>query len=217
MKAVRVFFSKTGRASYISHLDLMRAMTRALKRSRLPVWYTEGFNPHIYLTFALPLSLGYEGSRESMDFRLLEDMEMEEVLRRLRGQMPLGVEALSAREPVMKPEAIAWADYHLELQWDEMGLEKADMFEMYMGRDSVIVKKKTKKGVRDMELAPHRKLLRLNKTESGFQADIRLAAGINLNINPGLLLDRFYEECAPPAIARVRRDKMLTENLEPFE
>ena len=53
---IRVFYHKTSRAKYISHLDIMRCMQRAVVRAGLPVWYTEGFNPHIYLTFSLPLS-----------------------------------------------------------------------------------------------------------------------------------------------------------------
>ena len=57
MTTIRVWFTKTGEASYISLLDLQRVMQRAFKRSGLPVWYTLGFNPHIYITFASPLSL----------------------------------------------------------------------------------------------------------------------------------------------------------------
>ncbi len=63
----RVFFSKTDRAKYISHLDLNRVMQGAIKRAKLPVWYTEGYNPHMYVQFMLPLSLGQEGVREAMD------------------------------------------------------------------------------------------------------------------------------------------------------
>ena len=66
---VRLFYSKTGSAKYISHLDTMRAFQRAFRRCRdLDFWYTEGFNPHLYLTFALPLSLGYESGAETVDF-----------------------------------------------------------------------------------------------------------------------------------------------------
>ena len=57
---VRIRFEKTGEAAYISLLDLQRVFHRILKRSGLPVYYTQGFNPHIYLSFACPLSLGQE-------------------------------------------------------------------------------------------------------------------------------------------------------------
>ncbi len=63
MKNVRVFYSKKGRMKFISHLDMNRFMTRMILKSGLPVWYTEGFNPRPYLTFALPLSLGFESEK----------------------------------------------------------------------------------------------------------------------------------------------------------
>lgn len=103
MKNVRIRFEKTGRAKYISHLDLNRTMTRALRRAELPIWYTEGFNRHPYITFAAPLSLGYEGLRESMDFRLEEEVADGEVVDRLNGVMPEGLRVVSCAEAVMKP------------------------------------------------------------------------------------------------------------------
>ena len=69
MTTIRIWFTKTGEAFYISLLDLQRVMQRALKRSGLPVWYTLGFNPHIYMTFAAPLSLGQESLAETVDFK----------------------------------------------------------------------------------------------------------------------------------------------------
>ena len=60
MQNIRIFFEKRGRVKYISHLDLMRAMSRAVRRAALPIWYTEGFNPKPYLSFPLPLPLGQE-------------------------------------------------------------------------------------------------------------------------------------------------------------
>ena len=62
-----VVFEKTPRLRMIGHLDLMRAMQRALRRSDLPLRYSQGFNPHILLSFAAPLSLGMAGKREVME------------------------------------------------------------------------------------------------------------------------------------------------------
>ena len=60
MKSTRIWFHKFGTAKYISHLDLNRCVARAFHKAKLPMWYTEGFNPHAFVTFALPLSLGVE-------------------------------------------------------------------------------------------------------------------------------------------------------------
>ena len=82
LKNVRVWFEKKGAVRYISHLDLTRCMSRGLKLSGLPVWYTEGFNPRIYMTYAMPLSLGVCGERECMDIRLLEEMPLDQIPRK---------------------------------------------------------------------------------------------------------------------------------------
>ena len=57
MEPIRVFYRKTDTAKYISHLDINRCFQRAMKRAGIPLWFTEGFNPHAYLTFPLPLAL----------------------------------------------------------------------------------------------------------------------------------------------------------------
>ena len=80
---IRIFFTKTGMAKYISHLDLMRCMTRAVKRAQLPLWFTEGYNPHLFMTFARPLSLGQESLCESVDVRLVGEMTFKEIKTRL--------------------------------------------------------------------------------------------------------------------------------------
>ena len=77
--AIRIFFSKTGRAKYISALDLINCFQRALRRTDIPVWHTQGFNPHTYVNVNLPLSLGTEGIRESMDIKLTTEMSFSDV------------------------------------------------------------------------------------------------------------------------------------------
>jgi radical SAM-linked protein len=62
-----VLLAKKGRAKYTSHLDMQRCMMRAVRRARIELWYTEGFNPHPYVTFALPLPLGVESDGEPVD------------------------------------------------------------------------------------------------------------------------------------------------------
>ncbi|MCQ4950886.1 TIGR03936 family radical SAM-associated protein, partial [Bittarella massiliensis (ex Durand et al. 2017)] len=98
---------------YISHLDLVRCMARALKRSGLPVWYTQGFNPHIYLTFTLPLSLGQESECEIMQFRLVEELPLNEVKDRLNAALPAGLQVLATALPQQDQQAIAAADYRV--------------------------------------------------------------------------------------------------------
>ena len=87
-----VRYRKTGDMKYISHLDLLRTIQRAMRRAELPLKYTEGFNPHPNIVFALPLSVGVEGYNELYETILTEDMPAEEFLARMKKVMPRGLE-----------------------------------------------------------------------------------------------------------------------------
>ena len=91
MDKLRLRFSKTGRAVYISHLDLMRTMTRAFLRAECRLKYSEGFNPHPNISIALPLSVGCESLCEIMDFRLIEEKELDDILKSLSVELPEGI------------------------------------------------------------------------------------------------------------------------------
>ena len=154
MKTVRVFFAKEGRLKYISHLDVTRCLARVFKRSRLPIWYTQGFNPHAYLTFALPLPLGVESCCESFDFRLTEEVSCEEVTDRLNAVLPDDLRVLRAAAPVMEPSAICWADYRLTFRDDAPAAEEA--FDRLLAAEHLMVTKKTKKGDQQIDLKAYR-------------------------------------------------------------
>ena len=153
-KDIRVFYKKTGRLKYISHLDINRCMQRALKRAGLPVWYTQGFNTHIYLTFALPLSLGYESNYEVMDFRLIEEVPFEEVKQRMNEALPEGLEVFRVVEKRDKVDTIAAACYQIRLYGDDLQ-ELETAWTDFLSEPWIEVEKKTKKGtMKTLDLKP---------------------------------------------------------------
>ena len=81
-------FEKNERVRHIGHLDIQRAVQRGLRRSGLPVAYSNGFNPHILVAFASALSTGACGEREIMDVKMAEETKAEEFLRRMNDAMP---------------------------------------------------------------------------------------------------------------------------------
>ena len=87
MRSVRLWYKKSGLAIYTSHLDMNRCFTRAVRRARIPLWYTEGFNPHPYMTFLLPLPLGQTGLREPSDLRIEGEITDEEILSRMNAAL----------------------------------------------------------------------------------------------------------------------------------
>lgn len=218
MMNVRVFYSKTGRARFISHLDMMRFMTRALKRSGLPVWYTEGFNRHIYTTFALPLSLGFESNCEFMDFRLLPDeFDMAEVARRLGACLTEDIQVRAAAPVGMDPKEITWADFRIAFVGCAEANGLAEAFRAFCAQPQILVEKKTKRSVSTVDLAPTMQLLEAKEAADGAELTLRLAAGNTLNINPNLVLSAFWQHCGlAPAQTRITRLRVLTKDLVDF-
>ena len=187
MKTVRVLFEKTGRCIYISHLDLTRAMGRALARSCLPVWYTEGFHPHLYMTFALPLSLGTAGMCETMDYRLLDDdFDLDEATGRLDAALPEGLHAVRTYIPQMQPKQIMWADYRIDLRCDYAEAEAA--VRALEALPVVETEKRSKKGIKTVDIRPMFSVLGIMPQTGGACLCLRCRAGVEINLNPSLVL-----------------------------
>lgn len=180
----RAFFSKMDRAKYISHLDLSSVMIRAMKRTRLPIWQTEGFNPRTYVTFMLPLSLGQEGLHEAMDFRLTEDVPYEEVQRRLNDALPPDIRVTSVTVPKDKNTDITAARYQIISSADPGKLSAL------LDREQINVEKRTKKGSAIVDLKP----LITAPELTGDTLRVTLPAGNTFNINPTLLFEAYSAE-----------------------
>lgn len=223
MRSVRLNFSKTGRAIYISHLDVNRMMTRAVRRAQLPMWYTEGFNPHPYIAFALPLSLGQSSDCEYMDIRIEGDMTDEEVMTRLNDTLPEGLKILSVGAPVFDAKEIEKAQYFVKIVFEtneeaSLFAEKAD--ELLKG-EALMAEKPGKKG--------HRKIMKqVNLIDMIFDAKITsadnivnlqcvLAAGNTHNLNPTLLVETI-ENCVALRHTQLHivRKRLITKNNKNF-
>ena len=195
---VRLFYTKTGDLKYISHLDMNRCMQRVLRRSRLPVWHTEGFNPHVYITFALPLSLGIESVYETMDFRLVDFPDLKAAEERLAAALPAGLKLIKIDTPVMKVADIALADFEVKAYsaaFAEKSEELLALWKEYEAQDSIIIAKKTKAGVKDVDVKPHLMQQKQPLCQNGeLTLTLRLSAGNTVNINPMLVFGDFCEK-----------------------
>ena len=214
MKNVRLFYTKTGRMKFLSQLDMNRLMTRIIRKSGLPVWYTEGFNQHIYINYAVPLSLGFEGLYEIMDIRLTDDEPApENIVKQLNSAAPDGIKFLRAAEPVKPTVEIAFAEYELVFPDEGIGIYK-DLRE-FLSQKSVVCLKKDKKGrLKEFDIIP--KIRKTEITENG--ARLILSAGNEGNLNPSLLLSAFFENTGrEPVFCEVKRLMLFDGELKPFE
>ena len=101
---------ETGRAAYLSHLDMQRTLQRALRRADMPLLYSQGFNPHPLMAFAGALSTGFESEREWFDVRLDGEIAPADFEARLNAVLPEGMAVSHAMEA---PEGLSTLTGHL--------------------------------------------------------------------------------------------------------
>ena len=214
---VRATFEKCGRAKYISHLDLNRCMLRTFRRSRLPIWYTEGFNPHPYYSFALALSLGFESSCEILDFNLNEDIPYDEIKDKLNAVMPEGMRIVKVAEQKQKITAIAKAEYSFSLVSDETEELFAAVQEL-IASPEILIEKKTKKGLKTVDIKSDMEILTCNKTENSIDISMYLPAGTQTNYNPTLFIEALKKTTEIPFETKnIRRTAILCADNTVFE
>ena len=189
MRNVRIFYKKKGSMKFVSHLDMNRFMSRLIAKSKIPVWYTEGFNQHIYMNFALPLSLGFEGLYEVLDIRLIDDeYSLEDVLSALKNVAVKDIEFVSVSEPQMQMKNIGFAKYELEFE----NFVFVDVLDEFLKQEQILCQKTGKKGkIKEIDLIP--KIKSFEITENGI--NMTLVAGSEDNLNPSLVMDAFFNQC----------------------
>lgn len=192
MREVRLRFSKTDRCKYISHLDINRCMSRALSRAKIPLWYTEGFNPHPYMSFSLPLSLGVESFCESVDLRIIGDITNKEIKDNLNEMLPEGIRIVDVYDDFRDCSEIAFSDYvyTIEFKDNNAAFEKISAV---LESTEILALKKGKVGKRrvlkETDIKQFIDKYNLSIRDDSIILNIRLAAGPSKNLNPTLLFD----------------------------
>lgn len=217
---VRVFYEKTGMAKFISHLDTVHLFTRAIKRAKIPIWFTEGFNPHAFLTFAMPLSLGTESYCETVDIRLMQEEDLDELASRLDAALPPDVRITKIALPKFSPQEIAWADYKIIFNGADENL--ASRANAVLSSDEITVMKKVKQGKAKVE-----KEVNIKDKILKFSIDtenenpilyITLASGMQNNINPSLIIGKIVEGSSTDAdSASIYKLKSCTDDLTEWQ
>lgn len=196
-KKIRVKFSKTGSLKFISHLDLNRTVKSAFIRSKLPIWYTQGFNPHPKTVFSLPLSVGTASLCEFMDFRLCEELAGETVCERLNAVFPEGLHAIAAYAPQTKFSEIGWADYEIRIEAAPMDVAEERVREALFG--PIPVEKTTKAGTHTVDIAPYVKLLAVRSVSEEIVLSVRLSCEEKTFVNPKYILEFLTEHIGFPS------------------
>ncbi len=159
VRAIRARFKKQEPMLYISHLDLAKCVSRAIVKSALPVYYTEGFNPIPHLVFSPPLSVGCGGYEEVLDFKIVSEVSDSEIFEKLSAAMPDGITVTEVYTQDMKLKNITWAEneiiFHSPKLTEENAPAVCDSIANEFLKTPVYIMKRSKSGEREVDITSY--------------------------------------------------------------
>ncbi|MFZ5639877.1 MAG: TIGR03936 family radical SAM-associated protein [Bacillota bacterium] len=190
MPRVRIGFGKGAGVRFVSHLDLMKAFERAIRRAEIPIAFSEGFNPHPKMSFASALAVGVTSETEYMDMDLRENLGPEEVARRLAAALPPGIEIKSARlVPQDSPPLMARVNRaRYDVRARPLSPLAQEALQAYISKTldlkELVIEKNTKKGPKPKDIRPG--IIELTGRVAGEEIifDMLLLTGNEGNIRP---------------------------------
>lgn len=178
---VRLEFEKNIR--YISHLELMKAIQKILKRSQLKIKYSQGFNPHIILSVANPIPVGVCGKNEFADFEIEDNIDNVELLKRLNDASPRGIVAKNVYINCKKDFNSAYkANYDIFVNSSD-----EEKIEDFFSQDVIEVEKKAKGKIKIINLKEYIYSVNFEKKDEDILLKCELACGNQKNLNPNLI------------------------------
>lgn len=196
----RIKFSKEGPVTYVGHLDFMRFFQKCIKRTGLPIRYSEGFNPHQIMSFASPLGVSVSSTGDYLDIDLKEHVSETEALDLLNANLVDGVKAISFNylpdDAVKCMTAVTACSYIVGYK-DFASLGKSEseitagLKSFYVDSANINIEKETKKSVRSVDLKPL--IYQLSFDENTKEYTMLLCSGSVENIKPELVVDSFHK------------------------
>ncbi|MBQ4529838.1 MAG: DUF2344 domain-containing protein [Lachnospiraceae bacterium] len=191
---LRIKFTKSGVMVFIGHLDMMRYFQKAMRRAEIDIAYSQGFNPHQIMSFALPLGVGVYSDGEYLDIEANSITSSEDMCRRLNEVMVEGVTVESVK---LLPEQaknamslVAAADYIITFREGHApeGFSM-EQFLKFCSQESIVVTKQTKKNTREIDLKSY--MYEVKASEEGIY--MMIGAGSANNIKPDLIFNAYAE------------------------
>ena len=199
MDKLRLRFEKTGRAVYISHLDLMQTMQRAFARAGYDLKYSEGFNPHPQISILLPLSVGASSRCELMDFKLKTDVDLAELPKRLTAVLPEGILVTDCYESQRKVAQLKFLRIQGVFEYDHRdSAAMAEHLRSFYAAPELVITKKTKRGFGEADIRPAIREIAFAAGEEGVMLEAVISAQ-EPTLNPELLAEALRQKA--PALA----------------
>lgn len=212
MSRYYIKFKKEGYIKYTSHLDMLRLFKRSFKRIDIKLQYSQGFNPHPKMSFAQPLSLGYESISEYLEFETIVPYPTDEIVEKLNKVMPIGVEILSCEELPQSGKTLAalteYAEYRIIIPMSE-SLDIENSIVNYLSQDKILARKLQKKSGTEIEIDIKPMIRKLSGlvNNNHIMLNTTIDSGSVSNLSPEMVLSTF---CQSAKINYERSEVKLT-------
>lgn len=185
MNRIALKFSRKSMSKYLSHLDMQRTFSRALRRSGINVKTSSGFNPHIVLSFASALSVGMESEGEYVEFTVLNDINTEFIKTKLNEVLPSDIRIIDAYiipDNVKKLMSIVHA---AKIKYESNDSEFLNAVAEFLKKKECLVEKRSKKGIKVVDIMPY-----IYSVEISDDVSFIIAHSNDASLNPFMLLDQ---------------------------
>ncbi|MCF0147525.1 MAG: DUF2344 domain-containing protein [Clostridium sp.] len=212
-------FTKESSIKFISHLDLMRTIQRVIRRADLPMEYSKGFNPHMAMSIAQPLSVGVYSDAEYMDIVLVEELSEDEIINRLNEKTASGIKFLNAKKVVTKegekklPQTMALVDaarFTVKMICKDANIVEEKMKALEKESQWTTIKK-SKKGEKEVNLKTMIKEMKYWINNEELVINIVVSSGSREHLSPDLVasyIKNNIPEIEEDAFVDIKREEM---------
>lgn len=212
-------FTKEANIKFISHLDLMRTLQRVIRRANLPMEYSKGFNPHMAMSIAQPLSVGVYSDAEYMDIVLVEELDEKEIIEKLNAKTASGIKFLEARKVITKegekklPQAMALIDaarFTVKMLCEDSKVVEEKLKTLEENKEWITIKK-SKKGEKEVNLRTMIKEMKYWTNENELVLNILISSGSREHLSPDLVasyIKNNIPEIVEDAFIDIKREEM---------
>ncbi len=196
-------FEKNEAARYVSHLDVQRLFQRAMHRAKLPMAYSQGFNPHPLVSFATALAVGYTSSSEWVDVKLNKDITEQEFINTINGSLPNGFFVKEAKIVPDNAKSLTAIMQAAEYEITASHIDENAFSKLMSGE--IVVTKKTKAGMKEVNIRPDVLSFDIDGNKIKLKGRLDAAGSLNVELLMGELKKRMPSEWS----YRVHRNNII--------
>jgi radical SAM-linked protein len=220
---IRARVLKGDKVRFISHLDFLNTMNRALRRANIPIAYSQGYNPTPNISFATALAVGLTSDSEYIDFELEEDIDIQEFKDNLNQVLPQGIEILEAKQLLSKSKSLAsllrQSSYFARLELtEELSIDKLreEVANFLSQKELVIRRKRRRKKDRVFDIKPMIYRLEVIGVQSDLATiEMLIQTGSSGNLRPEEVVDAladYLEFVKPAKLVNIHRSGLYIED-----